>query len=188
MTLKSRIKQTLDPLKSPSMTELKDALLQLNMTLDDFNDLPEPVEGKPYNRILLYKNNEVELLLMNWSQLACAPHDHGQSHGWIQVISGTTKNTVYQLNGEGLPSELFHEYYREGKYLYAPKKGIHQMQASQKTNLITLHLYSPPITGMMVYDLQRCAACVVSDDCGAWWPNETVQKVKEIQLKRKGPE
>ncbi|MCM3766037.1 cysteine dioxygenase family protein [Neobacillus niacini] len=191
MTLTTRIKGVLDPLISPSQAELKDALLQINLTLDDFEHLPEPADGKPYNRKLLYKNSEVELLVMNWSELECAPHDHGQSHGWIQVISGMTKNTVFELNGDGLPTELFHEYQDRGQYLYAPKKGIHQMQASQGTDLVTLHLYSPPITGMMVYDLQKCAVCVVSDDCGAWWPEEQVQKVKEIQLKRnakKGPE
>ncbi|KAF0825367.1 Cysteine dioxygenase Dlit [Cytobacillus firmus] len=41
----------------------------------------------------------------------------------------------------------------------------------------------PPITGMKVYDLEKCAACVVSEDCGAWWPEEQRQKVREIQLK-----
>lgn len=182
MTMTSKIKNVLNPLKSPSITELKSALLQLHLTLDDLAQLPEPSKGKPYNRKLLYKNEEVELLVMNWSQLECAPHDHGNSHGWIQVLSGTSLNSVYEVNGNGLPSELFHEYHHKGRYFYAPKKAIHKMQASNNTDLVTLHLYSPPITGMIVYDLQKCAACVVSDDCGAWWPDEQYQKVKEIQL------
>jgi cysteine dioxygenase len=184
MTLTARIKNVLDPLENPSQAQLKDALLRINVTLDDFKHLPDPADGKPYNRKLLYKNGEVELLIMNWSELECAPHDHGQSHGWIQVISGTSKNTVYEVTPNHLPTELFHEYHQEGNYFYAPKKGIHTMKASLNTNLVTLHLYSPPIKGMMVYDLEKCAACVVSDDCGAWWPDEQVQKVKEIKLNR----
>lgn len=184
MTLTTRIKNVFDSLKSPSKTDLKDALLQLNITLDDLAQLPEPSKGIPYNRKLLYKNDEVELLVMNWSQLECAPHDHGNSHGWIQVLSGTSINTVYEVNENGLPAELFHHFHHKGKFYYAPKKIIHKMQASNQSDLVTLHLYSPPITGMMVYDLQKCAACVVSDDCGAWWPEEQYQKVKEIQLKR----
>jgi cysteine dioxygenase len=183
VTLTSRIKNVLAPLKRPSKAELKVALLQLNVTLVDFAHLPYPSDGKPYNRKLLFKNEEVEMLVMNWSQLECAPHDHGHSHGWIQVLSGTSLNSVYEVKGNGLPTKLFHEYHQRGKYFFAPKKAIHKMQASNKTDLVTLHLYSPPITGMIVYDLQKCAACVVSDDCGAWWPDEQYQKVKEIQLK-----
>lgn len=185
MTLTTKLKNTLDSLKSPTKAELRNALLQLNITVEELAQLPEPSAGKPYNRKLLYKNNEVELLAMNWSQLECAPHDHGQSHGWIQVLSGTSINSVYEVDGDGWPSELFHEYHHEGKSFYAPKKGIHKMKAPNQTDLVTLHLYSPPISGMIVYDLEKCAACVVSDDCGAWWPEEQYQKVKEIQLKKR---
>ncbi|WP_066255657.1 cysteine dioxygenase [Neobacillus drentensis] len=190
MTLTSKVKTVLDSLISPSKAELKDALLQLGITLDDLAHLPEPLKGLPYNRKLLYKNKEVELLVMNWSQLECAPHDHGNSHGWIQVLSGTSLNTVYEIRGNGLPAELFHEYHHKGKFYYAPKKAVHKMmKASNHTDMVTLHLYSPPITGMIVYDFQKCAACVVSDDCGAWWPKEQSQKVKEIQLmKNAAPE
>jgi len=184
MTLTSRMKSILEPLISPSKDELKDTLTQLNITDEDLAELPEPSEGKPYNRKLLFKNNEVELLVMNWSQVECAPHDHGHSQGWIQVLSGTSVNSVYEVKGNGLPTELFHEYHDKGRSFYAPKKGIHKMKAAHQTDLVTLHLYSPPITGMIVYDLQKCAACIVSDDCGAWWPDEQFQKVKEIKLKR----
>jgi cysteine dioxygenase len=190
MTLTSKVKTVLDSLISPSKAELKDALLRLGITLDDLAHLPEPLKGLPYNRKLLYKNEEVELLMMNWSQLECAPHDHGNSHGWIQVLSGTSLNTVYEIRGNGLPAELFHEYHHKGKFYYAPKKAIHKMmKASNNTDMVTLHLYSPPITGMIVYDFKKCAACIVSDDCGAWWPEEQYQKVKEIQLmKNAAPE
>ncbi|MEH7495616.1 cysteine dioxygenase [Neobacillus niacini] len=185
MTLTAKIKHVLDPLKSPSKADLKNALLQIDMKLDDLAHLPEPSEGKPYNRKLLYKSKEVELLVMNWSQLECAPHDHGNSHGWIQVISGTSLNSVYEVKGDHLPKELFYQYYHKGQYFYAPKKGVHKMKASNDKDMVTLHLYSPPITGMMVYDLEKCAACVVSDDCGAWWPDEQYQKLKEIKLSEK---
>ncbi|WNS76905.1 cysteine dioxygenase family protein [Bacillus sp. DTU_2020_1000418_1_SI_GHA_SEK_038] len=184
MPLTTKAKKILDSLKSPTKEELRDALLQLDMSLAHFSSLPEPADQFPYNRRLLYKSEEVELLVMNWSQLECAPHDHGQSQGWIQVLSGTSLNSVYELDENGLPSEWFHEYHHEGKCYYAPKRGIHKMKASNQTHLVTIHLYSPPITNMIVYDLEKCASCIVSDDCGAWWPKEQYQKVKELKLKR----
>lgn len=182
MTLNPQAQQVLDSLKKPSKTEMKDALLAMNLTLGEMKSLLEPSQGKPYYRKLLYKSDEVELLVMNWSDLECAPHDHGESQGWIQVLNGTSVNSVYEVNGNSLPKELFKEYHHQGKFLYAPKKGVHKMQAADERGLVTLHLYSPPISGMKVFDLEKCAVCVVSDDCGAWWPEELHQKIREIQL------
>jgi cysteine dioxygenase len=183
MELTNSAKRVLDSLINPTKSEMKDALLQLDMTVEDFAHLPHSKE-KPYYRKLLYQNESVELLVMKWSDIECAPHDHGNSHGWIQVINGTSLHTVYEVDENGIPAELFNELQQHGNLFHAPIKGIHKMQASEDTDLITLHLYSPPITGMKVYDLEKCAACVVSDDCGAWWPDDQRQKVREIQLKK----
>ncbi|WP_312028249.1 cysteine dioxygenase [Bacillus salinus] len=182
--LNDKVRHMLDSLKKPLKFELKEALLDLNMTMEDLPKLPESKSGKPYSRELLYKNEEVELLVMNWSELECAPHDHGSSQGWIQVLNGATINTVYEITENGLPSELFHEYQEKDNLFYAPKKGVHKMKAARQDELVTLHLYSPPISGMKVYDLDKCAACIVADDCGAWWPDEQRQKVQEIRLKK----
>ncbi|WP_079504599.1 cysteine dioxygenase [Mesobacillus jeotgali] len=182
MTLNPQAKRILDSLKAPSKTEMKEALGKLNMTVANLKPELKSASGKPYFRKLLYKSEDVELLVMNWSDLECAPHDHGDSHGWILVLGGTSVNSVYEVNGNSLPKELFKEFHHQGKDFYAPRKGIHKMQADGEAGLVTLHLYSPPISGMKVYDFEKCAACIVSDDCGAWWPEETYQKVKEIRL------
>lgn len=184
MTLNPQAKNVLDSLKNPSRHEMKEALTELNMSVTDLAPLLQSASGKPYYRKLLYKSKDVELLVMNWSDLECAPHDHGDSHGWIQVLNGTSVNFVYEVNGNNLPKELFKEYHHQGQYFFAPKKGVHKMQADDVDGLVTLHLYSPPISGMKVYDFEKCAACIVSDDCGAWWPDEQRQKIKEIKLKK----
>lgn len=184
MTLNPKAKQLLDSLKNPSKSEMREALINLNLSLANIEPILQSPKNKPYYRKLLYKNEDVELLVMNWSDLECAPHDHGDSEGWIQVLYGTSINSVYEVKGNILPKELIKEHYPEGKFFYAPKKGIHKMQAADEQGLVTLHLYSPPITGMKVYDLEKCAACVVSDECGAWWPEEMHLKVREIQLKK----
>ncbi|MGD6816377.1 cysteine dioxygenase [Metabacillus sp. 84] len=184
MTITYKAKSVLDSLQQPSREELKTALISLDVQLADVEPLLETAEGRPYYRKLLYQNEAVELLVMNWSQIECAPHDHGNSEGWIQVLDGTSVNTVYEVKENGLPSELFEEQHEHGRLLYAPKKGVHKMKAAGGKDLVTLHLYSPPISGMMVYDLEVCAACVVSDDCGAWWPDEVRQKIKEIRLEQ----
>ncbi|WP_137789400.1 cysteine dioxygenase family protein [Bacillus sp. E(2018)] len=169
---------------NPSKEDLKTALLSLDIEHEDIKTELKISKNKPYYRKLLYQNKDVELLVMNWSQLECAPHDHGSSQGWIKVLNGSSENTVYEINETGLPSELFTKTHKKGQMFYAPKDGVHKMKAEEKSDLVTLHLYSPPISGMKVYDLEKCSVCVVSDDCGAWWPDEQRQKLKEIQLNR----
>ncbi|MCM3164015.1 cysteine dioxygenase family protein [Metabacillus litoralis] len=182
MDYKDRISEILGNLENTSSDALKQALEELAIQHEELEPILGTEEDKPYYRKLLYKNEKVELLVMNWSQLECAPHDHGSSFGWIQVINGTAKNTVYKVDGTKMPKEIFTEFQENGEIFFAPEKGVHKMSVSNKSKLVTLHLYSPPITGMKVYDLNTCAACVVSDDCGAWWPEEQRQKIKEIQL------
>ncbi|MDX8344770.1 cysteine dioxygenase family protein [Rossellomorea sp. YZS02] len=183
MTLKERIKNTLDELTNPSTNEMKEVLQSLHLTLEELQPYLQSPEGKPYYRKLLYQNEAVELLVMNWSNRECAPHDHGNSKGWIQVMTGTSVNTIFEVKDNQLPQEIFDREYSKGSFFYAPKKGVHKMKKGSGEDLVTVHLYSPPIQGMMVYDLDKCAACVVSDECGAWWPDHLRQKIKEMQLK-----
>ncbi|MDQ0207272.1 cysteine dioxygenase [Alkalicoccobacillus murimartini] len=181
-----RAELILQELESPTPATLRHALVTLDTTLDDLTPFLRSDQGKPYYRKLLFQNNEVELLMMNWSQIACAPHDHGQSYGWIQVISGTTINTVYTCKDGYLPDAFFSKKMKNSAVFFAPKTGIHHMKADGDVNLVTLHLYSPPIRNMKVYDLDVCAACIVSEKCGAWWPEEQREKIMDIQLKKHG--
>ncbi|GAF14719.1 cysteine desulfurase [Bacillus sp. JCM 19046] len=181
--LVDRISQVLRPLKQPSIAELRNALVKIDASYRELSPFLESTSNKPYYRKLLYQSDEVELLVMNWSNLDCAPHDHGSSYGWIQVIGGACKNTLFQVEGNELPEEIFHKTYQQGSTFFAPQKAVHKMNG--ENGLVTLHLYAPPITGMKVYDLERCRMCIVADDCGAWWPEEQRQKLQELRLKNK---
>ncbi|MGP4076159.1 cysteine dioxygenase [Halobacillus sp. K22] len=183
MNIKDRARKILGSMHDYSVEELKEALIKLDVQKSEAEAWLEAPGLRPYYRKLLYADERVELLAMNWADIECAPHDHGASTGWIQVLSGATRHTVFQVEKGHLPEALFTEIKKEGVLLYAPQHGVHKMGREGINPLITLHLYSPPIRGMKVYDLKKCAACIVSSDCGAWWPEETRQKIKEINLK-----
>ncbi|MGI8313718.1 cysteine dioxygenase [Halobacillus mangrovi] len=184
MEVNKRIREKFSGLKSHQPDDLKKALLDLDVSLEELEEFLHDPDGKPYYRQMLYEDDHVEVIVMNWADIACAPHDHGHSSGWIQVMSGNTKQTIYKAKGDELPRPLFTEIKEKGKLFFAPKKGIHKMGSQGEEPLVTLHLYSPPIRGMKVYDLKTCAACVVSSDCGAWWPEEQRQRLEEIKLQR----
>ncbi len=64
-------------MKYPSKTDLFKALEKLNIQLEELKPILKTDHEKPYYRKLLYKDEKLELLVMNWSDLECVPHDHG---------------------------------------------------------------------------------------------------------------
>jgi cysteine dioxygenase len=120
---------------------------------------------------------------MNWAgRSLCSPHDHGSSFGWVQVVDGRPSHVLYTLDHRGVPLEFGRQEERTGAVFFAPRGFVHAMGNPTDARTVTFHVYTPPITGMHVYDLERCRMCVVSDDCGAWWPAEDRQRLKTIQL------
>uniref|UniRef100_UPI0011A872AF cysteine dioxygenase n=1 Tax=Bacillus thuringiensis TaxID=1428 RepID=UPI0011A872AF len=140
----------------------------------------------PYGRKLVYQSDHVEILVMNWNdRIECSPHDHGDSYGWVVIVNGETTHTLYKIDSE-TKIPVIHKIETTNVPFFAHKTQIHTMVNNAPEPLVTFHVYSPPIKGMKVYDLHRCAACIVSDDCGAWWPEEQRQRIREIQLKKEG--
>ncbi|MDN4073212.1 cysteine dioxygenase [Fictibacillus terranigra] len=183
MPFLKRIEKIFSPLVFPSSDDLLEAIQKLQAAETDAAPFVMNSENKPYGRKLIFKSDYVEILVMAWSQtLDCSPHDHGRSFGWVQVISGSSNHTLYKLQPGGLPVAVKKEIEKKGSLLHVGRGMIHKMGTYEKKPLITLHVYSPPISGMKVFDLEKCAACIVSEDCGAWWPDEQRQLLKTILL------
>ncbi|SFS52233.1 cysteine dioxygenase [Marininema halotolerans] len=182
MSFLSKLQHAFDCLNDPTARELKDVLDHLQVEEEELRQFLEEPGLFPYGRKLLYQSEHVEVLLMNWAkQFKCAPHDHGDSHGWVHVVKGESTQTVYSLEKE-VPIPKHTGISAEGTSFFAPRTMVHDMENCSESALITLHVYSPPISGMKVYDLERCMSCIVSKDCGAWWPEEQRQRLKEMKL------
>lgn len=131
-----------------------------------------PDDDKPYGRHLLHAGNEGEALVMGWrDDASCAPHDHGSARGVVLVLRGEGVEQEWTIEGEGV---------RPGRSrtLLAPsmmhvRPGVvHSMTA--RGSAVTLHLYTPAITDMRVYDVERRRTLVVANDCGAWIPDDSL--------------
>ncbi|MCS0634250.1 cysteine dioxygenase family protein [Streptomyces sp. LP05-1] len=185
MHLMERISSAFDTLLRPTPQQLREAWENVGASLDEILPYAGDPGVYPYGRKKLYASQDIEILAMNWAaRRPCAPHDHGQSFGWINVMSGTVRHTLYTLDQDDIPVPFLTREEPCGSRYFAPRSVVHSMENPSDGLTVTLHLYAPPITGMRVYDLERCAACVVSDDCGAWWPDEQRQLVRRIKLSR----
>jgi cysteine dioxygenase len=169
-------------LRKPTPQQLKQALVDINADEQALRlYLGEPGIF-PYGRKPLFVSDEVEVIVMHWAVgRRCAPHDHGQSFGWIQVVCGSLNHVLYKLDENDVPVEFSSRYEESGTMIFAAKGMVHDMGNLRECKMVTLHAYAPPIDGMVVYDLERCASCMVAKDCGAWWPAEQRQLLRMVK-------
>lgn len=131
---------------------------------------PSPNQGEPYGRTPLYVGAEGEVLLMGWRTAGVsAPHDHGGAGGFVVLLRGRFSEVFWRLDGEVLIPTLEREVAAPEIIPVAPE-AIHSMASLDDG--VSLHIYTPMIEGMRVYDVTGHRTLVVSNDCGAWMPED----------------
>lgn len=161
---------------------LQGAIHSLNLGHRDVVPYLVDPGDKPYGRRLVFADDKVEVIVMNWAhESECLAHDHGDSFGWVHILKGRARHTLYKEIPGQLPEIREESFEDEGNMIFAPRKLIHQMGNPQSEPLVTLHFYAPPIHGMEVFSAERMASSIVTDDCGAWWP-DAGQQVEERML------
>jgi hypothetical protein len=113
----------------------------------------EPSPGEPYGRRPVF----------------CAPHDHGEASGFVQLLAGRFVERLWRWRAGDLV--VAHEAQHDAPaILRVGARGIHDMKAVGGG--LGIHFYLPAITGMQVFDRARRETLVVRDDCGAWIPDD----------------
>jgi cysteine dioxygenase len=111
-----------------------------------------------YQRNLIHRTARFEVLLLCWRSGQRSPiHDHAGSTCGVRVIAGTATETIYAASPCG---SLYPERSRRlgaGAVSVAHDADIHQMGnlAPPGNDLITLHIYSPPLSAMRIYSLSE---------------------------------
>ncbi|RYZ79861.1 MAG: hypothetical protein EOP04_26955 [Proteobacteria bacterium] len=139
--------------------------------------VPSITMDQPYGRHVLFQTDQCEVMLASWSKGAeCAPHDHGFSKGLVWLVDGNFRETHYEL-GKNL-SVLGKSILRKsGTILNVTPGDIHSMVALDGG--ISLHIYSPAIQDMKVFDPNLRRTLSVTGDCGAWVPTNKNQIISE---------
>jgi cysteine dioxygenase len=110
---------------------------------------------KGYRRNIISRGSSYELLALTWRSGHCTPiHDHKGSSCAFRVIDGTGTEIRFQKTPSGQICPVGATPMPPGYVCAAEDSDIHQvanMQAPGK-DLVTLHIYSPPIQKMNTYD------------------------------------
>ena len=109
-----------------------------------------------YVRNLLQAGQAYHALVLCWRNGHRSPiHDHRGSCCAVKVLRGEATETSFQIAPNGMAYAISSRQLTEGATCYSEDADIHQvsnLQADQ-ADLVTLHVYSPPLLRMNVYSL-----------------------------------
>lgn len=152
---------------APAFADINDWLCNVTVTPDDLRPYRFFKSGT-YARHRVLRNEFAELLVLCWKPGQRTPiHDHNGSYGAVRVCAGVMWETVFGLNNE---HQLYYQSGREwnvGEATVADVPDIHQIGNPEVSgqDLVTLHLYAPPLGVLNTYK-------VGSSEVGHYSPNE----------------
>jgi cysteine dioxygenase len=109
-----------------------------------------------YTRNLVCAGPWYNLLVLCWKNGQRSPiHDHAASSCGLRVLRGTATETHFEFAANGLVLATFSRELGQGGVCATQDSDLHQVSNLQAgdADLVTLHVYSPPLLHMGTYSL-----------------------------------
>lgn len=138
-----------------SLEELKEWLTDLDI---DCADVADHIRFSPraYARNLVRGGEWYSLLVLCWKNGQRSPiHDHVGSNCGVRVLRGTATETRFVFAANGHIKAVSSQDCEPGSVLGSQDYDLHQVSNLQPgdADLVTLHVYSPPLNRMGTYSL-----------------------------------
>lgn len=137
------------------LPELVDRLKRLDVTCDDVMPFVRFSE-KAYSRNLVRGGSWYNVLVLCWKNGQRSPiHDHAGSTCAVRVLRGTLTETRFDFSPNGLVVAAGSRDCPPGAVVGSQDDDLHQVSNLQAgdADLVTLHVYSPPLLTMGTYSL-----------------------------------
>lgn len=116
-----------------------------------------------YCRNLVAHGAQFYVLVLCWKPGQASPiHDHRNATCGVRVVSGIATETRFREQGAGLAVDSIKRL-RAGEVCGSVDEDIHQVRNEGDDNLVTLHVYSPVLDNINLYDVERGRVSVFSD-------------------------
>ena len=138
----------------PGLAELGTRLESLSINLDALRRHTQYTDDDGYQRNVIKKTEHYEMVAIAWKPEQQTPiHDHVGSDCAFLIVEGTSTETIYSLDTDGLavPGEV--RKYPPGEVCAAEEPDIHRVSNDEDGDLINLHVYTPPLSGFGIYAL-----------------------------------
>jgi cysteine dioxygenase len=146
----------LDKLTEPAfLADLAAWLRRLQVDSSELADFMR-FSNRHYTRNLVRSGPYYHLLVLCWKNGQRSPiHDHTQSRCGVRVLRGTATETFFEFAANGLIKATSSRELPPGGVCASQDSDIHQISNLQPSplDLVTLHVYSPPLLWMGTYSL-----------------------------------
>ena len=106
-----------------------------------------------YQRSIINKTEFYELVAISWTPGQETPiHDHEGSDCAFLIVEGVSTETIFELDSEGLAVPVGTRTYTPGEICAAEEPDIHRISNDTEGNLINIHVYTPPLSGLGIYE------------------------------------
>jgi len=130
-------------------------LAELDVSFDDVREVAR-FRSDRYQRNLLHDGLGYHALIICWRNGQRSPiHNHRGSSCGVRVLKGTMTETIFDRSANGLIVARSSCELHEGQVCGSQDTDIHQVSNLQPgdADLVTLHIYSPPLLVMNTYSL-----------------------------------
>jgi cysteine dioxygenase len=139
------------------LVQLKRAIGRLALVRDDF-DQHLRFHDSSYQRVLLHRGPAYEALVLCWRSGQRSPiHDHAGSACVVRVIEGVATETIFEPTPCGRLVPRRSRSAGVGSIRASFDSDVHQLANLEPPgrDLVTLHVYSPPLTAMRRYSIDE---------------------------------
>ncbi len=144
----------------PDLARFIDELSRFEIDISDLSEHVHFAENG-YKRNLVFAAPHYHAWVLCWKSGQRSPiHDHSGSACAVRVLRGTLTETLFELAPNGHVKATFSRDFTEGSLIGSEDTDIHQVSnlQAQNADLVTLHIYTPPLNRMTtfsLYDLSR---------------------------------
>jgi cysteine dioxygenase len=137
------------------LATLRDWLARTTVTLEIVRPFLR-FSADHYVRNLMYAGPSYQALVLCWHSGQRSPiHDHRGSSCAVKIISGVATETTFERAANGMLYAVGSRQLAAGDSCASQDADVHQISNLQPdgTDLVTLHIYSPPLYRMNMYSL-----------------------------------
>ena len=105
-----------------------------------------------HQRNVIKKSEHYELVAICWTPGQHTPiHDHVGSDCAFLIVDGVSTETIYETDEEGLARPINVRHYQPGEVCAAEEPDIHRVSNDTDSELVNLHVYTPPLHAYNIY-------------------------------------